>query len=87
MASQTQEKVQAQADVCARRQVPYVDCYRPLLGHEQWASDLGSSTTGVASGPDRPSQDDDVHPGAAGYGLLAWLVLHGGWERWLALTT
>ncbi|HEY5182921.1 MAG TPA: GDSL-type esterase/lipase family protein, partial [Dermatophilaceae bacterium] len=32
--------VEAQADVCARRGVPYVDCYRPLISHEQWHSDL-----------------------------------------------
>ena len=63
--------VEAQADVCARRGVPYVDCYRPLIGHEQWLSDLG--TTG------------DVYPGQAGYGLIAWLVLHGGWDQWLDL--
>ena len=64
--------VEAQADVCARRGVPYVDCYRPLIGHEQWRSDLGANGTGV-------------HPGQAGYGLIAWLVLHGGWDQWLDL--
>ncbi len=64
--------VEAQADVCARRSVPYVDCYRPLIGHEQWRSDLGAS-------------HDGVHPGQAGYGLIAWLVLHGGWDQWLDL--
>ena len=63
---------EAQADVCARRGVPYVDCYRPLIGHEQWLSDLGAP-------------GDDVHPGQAGYGLIAWLVLHGGWDHWLDL--
>jgi acyl-CoA thioesterase I len=64
--------VEAQADVCARRGVPYVDCYRPLIGHEQWRSDLGAS-------------HDGAHPGQAGYGLIAWLVLHGGWDQWLDL--
>lgn len=64
--------VEAQADVCARRGVPYVDCYRPLAGHEQYRSDLGASS-------------DGIHPGQAGYGLIAWLVLHGGWDRWLDL--
>jgi lysophospholipase L1-like esterase len=58
--------------VCARRGVPYVDCYRPLNGHEQYRSDLGAS-------------GDGIHPGQAGYGLIAWLVLHGGWDRWLDL--
>jgi lysophospholipase L1-like esterase len=64
--------VEAQADVCARRGVPYVDCFRPLNGHEQYRSDLGVS-------------GDGMHPGQAGYGLIAWLVLHGGWDRWLDL--
>jgi lysophospholipase L1-like esterase len=64
--------VEAQADVCARRGVPYVDCFRPLNGHEQYRSDLGAS-------------GDSIHPGQAGYGLIAWLVLHGGWDRWLEL--
>jgi acyl-CoA thioesterase I len=63
--------VEAQADVCARRGVPFVDCYRPLLGHEQWQADLNAG--------------DGVHPGQAGYGLIAWLVLHGGWSQWLQL--
>jgi len=63
--------VEAQDDVCARRGVPYVDCYRPLNGHEQYRSDLGAG--------------DGIHPGQAGYGLIAWLVLHGGWDRWLDL--
>ena len=63
--------VEAQADVCARRGVPYVDCYRPLVSHEQWHSDLGAT--------------GGVYPGQAGYGLIAWLVLHGGWDQWLDL--
>jgi len=63
--------VEAQADVCARRGVPYVDCYRPLISHEQWHSDLGAA--------------GGVYPGQAGYGLIAWLVLHGGWDQWLDL--
>jgi acyl-CoA thioesterase-1 len=65
---------EAQADVCARRSVTYVDCFRPLVGHDQWLSDL-------TSGPDR------VHPGQAGYGLIAWLVLHNGWYDWMHLTS
>jgi acyl-CoA thioesterase-1 len=28
---------------------------------------------------------DGIHPGQAGYGLIAWLVLHGGWDQWLDL--
>jgi lysophospholipase L1-like esterase len=62
---------EAQADVCARRGVIFVDCFRPLVGHEQWQSDLASG--------------DGRHPGQAGYGLIAWLVLHAGWPQWLRL--
>lgn len=65
--------VAAQQDVCSRRSVPYVDCLTPLLSHEQWYSDLAAG--------------DGVHPGSAGYGLLAWLVLHSGWGRWLGVDT
>ncbi|CCH73556.1 GDSL-type esterase/lipase family protein [Nostocoides australiense] len=62
--------VDAQADVCSRRGVPFVDAYRPLLGHDQWESDLALATV-------------EGHPGQAGYGLIAWLVLNGGWREWL----
>ena len=65
---------EAQADVCARRRVTYVDCFRPLVGHDQWISEL-------TAGP------DSVHPGQAGYGLIAWLVLHNGWYDWMHLTS
>ncbi len=61
----------AQADVCARRSVPYVDCFHPLRDHDQWQTDLAAG--------------DGVHPGQAGYGLIAWLVLHAGWQDWLRL--
>ena len=61
----------AQADVCARRSVPYVDCFHPLRDHDQWQSDLAAG--------------DGVHPGQAGYGLIAWLVLHNGWADWLQI--
>ncbi len=64
--------VQAQSDVCSRRGVPYVDCFAPLVGHDQWQTDLATG--------------DGVHPGQAGYGLLAWLVLHGGWGAWLQVS-
>ena len=56
-------------DVCARRRVPYVDAARSLEGHDQWMSDLARSDTGM--------------PGQTGYGLIAWLVLHAGFEAWL----
>jgi acyl-CoA thioesterase-1 len=60
------------ADVCVRRGVPYVDTFTPLVAHEEWLTDLAAG--------------DGVHPGQAGYGLLAWLVLHGGWHTWLGLS-
>lgn len=62
----------AQADVCSRRGVPFVECFEPLRTHEQWQADLASG--------------DGVHPGQAGYGLIAWLVLHQGWPDWLGIT-
>lgn len=69
--SRIEALAQAQADVCVRRGVTYVDCFHPLIAHEQWRGDLAAG--------------DGVHPGQAGYGLLAWLVLHGGWPTWLQL--
>lgn len=62
--------VDAQRDVCDRRGVSFVDTFTPLVGHDQWESDLAASA-------------DGVHPGQAGYGLIAWLVLHHGWGEWL----
>ena len=64
---------EAQADVCARRGITYVDCFRPLVSHDQWMADLAAS-------PDR------AHPGQAGYGLIAWLVLHNGWNEWIEIS-
>lgn len=61
------------ADVCGRRRVPYVETFAPLVAHEQWQAD-------VAAG-------DGQHPGQAGYGLLAWLVLHNGWHEWMGVQT
>lgn len=57
------------ADVCHRRHVPYVETFDPLRSHEQWLADMHAG--------------DGVVPGQAGYGLLAWLVLHEGWHAWL----
>lgn len=58
-------------DVCDRRAVPYVDCYHPLAGHEQWFADLAAG--------------DGRYPGQVGYGLIAWLVLNLGWHAWLGV--
>jgi lysophospholipase L1-like esterase len=82
-------------DVAQRRGVPYVDCFTPLMGHEQWFADLepprvrgardGLTGGGGAAVSTAPAQLPTV-PGQVGYGLLAWLVLHGGWHRWVGLT-
>lgn len=61
----------AYADVATRRRVPYVDTFTPLAAHEQWLADMASG--------------DGLLPGQAGYGLMAWLVLHTGWHTWLGL--
>lgn len=61
-------------DVAQRRQMPFVDCFTPLRAHEQWIEDMAHSTTHTSYGA--------VLPGQAGYGLMAWLVLHQGWYEW-----
>jgi len=61
----------AYADVATRRRVPFVDTYTPLAAHDQWLGDLAAG--------------DGILPGQAGYGLMAWLVLHTGWHAWLGL--
>ena len=65
-----EEYAQAQADVCDRRGVTFVECLAPLRHHDQWLTD-------VASGGGLPAQ--------AGYGLIAWLVLNNGWRDFLAI--
>ncbi len=62
---------QSFADVCRRRRVPFVDTWTPLATHDDWFADLAASGVG--------------RPGLVGDGLLAWLVLHGGWSAWLGL--
>lgn len=61
--------VHAQAHVCERRGITYVNCFNPLLDNEQWQADLRTG--------------DGIHPGQAGYGLIAWLVLNAGWDTWI----
>lgn len=58
----------AYMDVADRRHHYYVDTFTPLVNHEQWRNDLAAGQ-GL--------------PGQAGYGLMAWLVLHRGWYQWL----
>lgn len=60
------------ADVTNRRRIPYVETYAPLASHEQWLADL--------------AQNGTSYPGQAGYGLMAWLVLHTGWHAWLGIS-
>jgi len=68
---QLAELSRAFSDVATRRRVPYVDTCTPLATHEQWLGDLAAG--------------DGVLPGQAGYGMMAWLVLHTGWHTWLGL--
>ncbi|MGJ9402464.1 GDSL-type esterase/lipase family protein [Arthrobacter sp. KK5.5] len=60
----------AYGDVASRRHHAFVDTFGPLQNHEQWRSDLAANG-GL--------------PGQAGHGLVAWLVLHRGWHKWLEL--
>lgn len=60
-------------DVCSRRRVPYVDTVDALDGHDQWVSDLAHT--------------GEHFPAQTGYGLMAWLVLHGGFGRWLGTSS
>lgn len=67
-AGSVRELSSAFADVCSRRRTPYVDMVSGLEGHEQWEGDL--------------SRAGGQYPGQTGYGLMAWLVLHGGFADW-----
>ena len=58
-------------DVCARRNIPFVDCFHPLVAHEGWNTEIQNSPSGL--------------PGQIGYGLIAWLVLNRGWIAWLGI--
>lgn len=57
-------------DVSERRNHPYVDLFTPLVDHAQWCEDLSGNQGAV---------------GQSGFGLIAWLVLHRGWHRWLGI--
>lgn len=69
------QRISELAAVCeesaARRAVPYVDMYGPLARHEQWVADMDTG--------------HDALPLQAGYGLMAWLVLHSRWHAWLGI--
>ena len=58
-------------DVAARRGVPFVDCFRPLVDHAGWQEDIAGNLART--------------PRQVGHGLLAWLVLNRGWYEWLGV--
>ncbi|TDE14965.1 GDSL-type esterase/lipase family protein [Jiangella asiatica] len=60
----------AYAALCASLDVPYIATFEPLSGKGAWQ---------------RARADDGLHPDQAGYGLLAYLVLNGGWYPWLGV--
>lgn len=66
-----EDLTRAFAEVCQRRNIPFVDCFTPLANHEQWLTDMSMNAT--------------YAPRQAGYGLMAWLVLHRGWHEWLGI--
>lgn len=68
---QLQEVSRACQEVCDRRSIPFIDTFNPLATHDQWHDDIAMSPDGL--------------PNQAGYGLLAWIVLHRGWFEWLGL--
>jgi len=59
-------------DVAARRGIPFVDCFRPLVDHEGWNEEITLAENHL--------------PGQIGHGLIAWLVLNRGWYEWLGLS-
>lgn len=59
-------------DVAARRGIPFVDCFRPLVDHEGWNEEITLAEKHL--------------PGQIGHGLIAWLVLNRGWYEWLGLS-
>lgn len=61
----------AYSSLCRRLDVPYISTYRPLAEHPPWAAQ---------------SFADGVHPAQSGYGMLAYVVLAGGWYEWLGVT-
>jgi hypothetical protein len=59
-------------DVAARRGIPFVDCFRPLVDHDGWNEEINLAENHL--------------PGQIGHGLIAWLVLNRGWYEWLGLS-
>ncbi|QWW20326.1 lysophospholipase [Schaalia sp. 19OD2882] len=69
-----EELSHACAQVCERRQIPFVDTFTPLVAHDQWFEDMASSPARTPTGM--------TLPGQSGYALMAWLTLHQGWYEW-----
>lgn len=59
----------ALGETCATHGVPFLSVIEPLLASDVWSEQVGSG--------------DGAHPAAAGYDVLAQLVLAGGWLDWL----
>lgn len=62
---------EAFGEVCASHAVPYIPTFEPLAAKAPWQ---------------RARAADGLHPDQAGYGMLAYVVLHGGWYQWLGAT-
>jgi acyl-CoA thioesterase I len=61
------------AHVATHRGIPFVATARRLGATPAWRSEAAAN--------------DGTHPGAAGYGALAEIVLAGGWTEWLDALT
>lgn len=59
------------SDLCGELDVPYLATFGPLNAHDAWRPDDFA---------------DGAHPDQTGYGLLAHLVLHGGWFPFVGAT-
>ena len=62
-------------EVCQRRGLPFVDVLTPLSGHAEWDEDMVTSNAQTMAGA--------LLPGQAGFGMMAWVVLHSGWYQWV----
>ena len=60
----------AYASLCRRIDVPYISTYRALVERRPWSAQNFA---------------DGLHPAQAGYGMLADVVLTGGWYEWLGV--
>lgn len=60
----------AYASLCRRIDVPYISTYRALVERRSWSAQTFA---------------DGLHPAQAGYGMLADVVLTGGWYEWLGV--